>query len=326
MREILLVSGDKLFAHMLELELSGMPYPVRIVPNLLPAELETAVLGHPVSLPSVDDAAIPTAEPESINGFTADTGGIDGTDGIAGTDAPSEPAESTESAESAIAAESVPAAESAAEAPVPAFVPGDDGCRLLILDLDVAYTGLEKMLSFAEEQQLPVILFGYPDSDAMTADKLRFYDSDIYRYVFQRPFLVHQFLYCAKELLHYRDDEILRKKEVPAMKMKQRSPADDIRFNEGYHQIFYKNDIIQLTPSEYEIIVYLMKRRGDVISRAELFDAIRKPKADEDVAPKKKKNSNVVDVYIRYIRSKIDDRYGVRLIETVRGTGYTIPK
>ncbi len=204
----------------------------------------------------------------------------------------------------------------------------DNGCRLLILDLDIAYRGLEKILMLTEERQLPVILFGYPDSAAMTDDKIQFYDSDIYRYIFQRPFLLHQFLYCVKELLRFREDEILRKKEIPVMKMKQHSPADDIRFNEEMLQITYKNDLIQLTPIEYETLAHLMRNRGSVVSRKDLYDTVRSVKSTGDRgAPKKKekKDSNVVDVYIRFIRAKIDDRYNVHLIETVRGVGYTIP-
>lgn len=196
-------------------------------------------------------------------------------------------------------------------------------CKLLILDLDIVYQGLEKMLAHAEEQQLPVILFGYPDSDAMTADKLRFYDSDIYRYVFPRPFLMNQFLYCAKELLHYKEDILVRQTEAPAMKMKQHSPADDIRFNEDAHQVYYKNDLIALTPTEYEILLYLMKQRGVAVSREAIYNAVHVTK-EKNGKSNSKKDSNVVDVCIRYIRAKIDDRYSIRLIETVRGVGYTI--
>ena len=64
-----------------------------------------------------------------------------------------------------------------------------------------------------------------------------------------------------------------------------------------------------------------MKQRGVVLSRAELYEAVWKP--DSTVS---KKDSNIVDVYIRYIRSKLDEPYRIKLIETVRGVGYTIRK
>lgn len=197
----------------------------------------------------------------------------------------------------------------------------EETCQLLILDLDVRYVGLESMLVLAQDNKIPVILFGYPSSDAMTADKMRFYDSDIYRYVFPRPFLMSQFLYCAKELLCFKEEDQIRRREAPAMAMKQHCTADDIRINETARQVFYKNDLLTFTQTEYELLLYLMKQRGTVLSRTQLYEAVWKP--DGDI---RKKDSNIVDVYIRYIRSKLDEPYRIKLIETVRGVGYTIRK
>ena len=194
-------------------------------------------------------------------------------------------------------------------------------CHLLILDLDVEYIGLEKILNLATEQTTPVILFGHPDSPSMTADKQRFYDSDIYRYVFQRPFLMNQFLYCVKELLHIKEDHLKRRAEEPVIKMKQRSSADDLRINEYAHLVYYKNDLINLTKTEYDVLSVLMRQRGVVLSRVDLYKAVWGSDGEID-----KKDSNIVDVYIRYIRSKLDDPYHIKLIETVRGIGYTIRK
>ena len=196
-----------------------------------------------------------------------------------------------------------------------------EACQLLILDLDVAYEDLEEMLVLAQDNKIPVILFGYPSSESMTAEKIRFYDSDIYRYVFPRPFLMSQFLYCAKELLCFKEEDQIRRREAPAMAMKQHCTADDIRINENARQVFYKNDLLTLTATEYELLLYLMKQRGTVLTRTQLYEAVWKP--DGEV---QKKDSNIVDVYIRYIRSKLDEPYRIKLIETVRGVGYTIRK
>ncbi|MCQ2432461.1 MAG: hypothetical protein MJ175_07650, partial [Clostridia bacterium] len=132
----------------------------------------------------------------------------------------------------------------------------DDFCEtvhpgLLILDLDVEYSQFERILGRTVEQKLPVIVFGYPESEAMTAEKQRFYDSDINRYVFVRPFLMNQFLYCAKELLRGDETERETVRETPAMKMKQHCPADDIHISEDAHIVRYKNDPIVLTRTEY---------------------------------------------------------------------------
>lgn len=197
----------------------------------------------------------------------------------------------------------------------------EDTCQLLILDLDVRYEGLEGMLVLAQDNKIPVILFGYPSSESMTADKMRFYDSDIYRYVFPRPFLMSQFLYCAKELLCFKEEDQIRRREAPAMVMKQHCTADDIRINEASRQVFYKNDLLAFTHTEYELLLCLMKNRGTVMDRAQLYALVWQPEGDIG-----KKDSNIVDVYIRYIRAKLDEPYRIKLIETVRGVGYTIRK
>jgi DNA-binding response OmpR family regulator len=130
-----------------------------------------------------------------------------------------------------------------------------------------------------------------------------------------------QFLYCAKELLCFKEEDQIRRREAPAMAMKQHCTADDIRINENARQVFYKNDLLTLTATEYELLLYLMKQRGTVLTRTQLYEAVWKP--DGEV---QKKDSNIVDVYIRYIRSKLDEPYRIKLIETVRGVGYTIRK
>lgn len=192
---------------------------------------------------------------------------------------------------------------------------------LLILDLDGVYPGLERTLNLTVEQNLPVILFGYPDSETMTAEKLRFYESDIYRYVFPRPFLMNQFVYCVKELLKYREELLPDTDEPAPMKMKQHSPADDLFINEEAHTVTYRKEPVALTRTEYDVLLLLLRMRGVVLSRSDIYRVIRKEKADE-----KKENSNIVDVYIRFLRAKLDQTYRVTLIETVRGVGYTIRK
>ncbi len=192
--------------------------------------------------------------------------------------------------------------------------------KLLILDLDVTYVGLEKILNLASEKKLPAILFGYPDSDAMTPQKQRLYNSDIYHYVFPRPFLLNQFLYCAKELLHYKETVLPETTGSVPMQMKQYSAADDLLINRDAHTVTYKNNPIALTKTEYTLLSCLMEQRGTVLTRGELYRAVWKAPEENDSA------SNVVDVYIRYIRKKLDDAYHVRIIETVRGVGYVIRK
>ena len=73
---------------------------------------------------------------------------------------------------------------------------------------------------------------------------------------------------------------------------------------------------IQLSAREYDILVYLALNSGRVVSRTELIEHIYETDYDWD--------SNVIDVYISYLRTKIDKGYPVPLIQTVRGAGYLL--
>lgn len=74
--------------------------------------------------------------------------------------------------------------------------------------------------------------------------------------------------------------------------------------------------VIDLTVREYAILEYLARNRNVVVTREQIRVNIWN--IDDDV------NSNVIDVYIRYLRRKIDDNYEEKLIHTIRGVGYKL--
>lgn len=74
--------------------------------------------------------------------------------------------------------------------------------------------------------------------------------------------------------------------------------------------------VIDLTVREYAILAYLARNRNVVVTREQIRVNIWN--IDDDV------NSNVIDVYIRYLRRKIDDNYEEKLIHTIRGVGYKL--
>ena len=73
---------------------------------------------------------------------------------------------------------------------------------------------------------------------------------------------------------------------------------------------------IDLAPKEFSILEYLMRNRGRPLSRTMIVENVWDMDYDG--------LTNIVDVYIRHLRSKIDDKYPVRMIHTVRGIGYVI--
>jgi heavy metal response regulator len=75
-------------------------------------------------------------------------------------------------------------------------------------------------------------------------------------------------------------------------------------------------EAIDLAPKEFGILEYLMRNKGRPLSRTMIVEHVWDMDYDG--------LTNIVDVYIRHLRSKIDDRYQVKLIQTVRGIGYMI--
>lgn len=73
---------------------------------------------------------------------------------------------------------------------------------------------------------------------------------------------------------------------------------------------------LDLTPTEFSILVLLAKRPGEVVTRAVVAEHVWGIKDDIE--------SNVVDVHVRRLRSKLDDPYDAKLIHTVRGLGYVL--
>ena len=73
---------------------------------------------------------------------------------------------------------------------------------------------------------------------------------------------------------------------------------------------------IALTPREFGVLELLLRRRGEVVSKREILDNVWDAHYDGD--------DNVVEVYVGYLRRKIDQPYGRKAVETVRGVGYRL--
>jgi two-component system, OmpR family, response regulator len=92
--------------------------------------------------------------------------------------------------------------------------------------------------------------------------------------------------------------------------------VDDLRLDPAKHQAWRGEDPIDLSQKEFALLETLMRRPGEVLSRFQLLEHAW----DYDYEAR----SNVVDVYIRYLREKVDRPFGTESIETVRGVGYRL--
>jgi heavy metal response regulator len=76
------------------------------------------------------------------------------------------------------------------------------------------------------------------------------------------------------------------------------------------------SEVIELAPKEFSILEFMMRNRGKALSRTMIVENVWDMEYDG--------LTNIVDVYIRHLRSKIDDNFPVKMIQTVRGTGYML--
>lgn len=101
-----------------------------------------------------------------------------------------------------------------------------------------------------------------------------------------------------------------------------RRKRDDIaNFNHGElrvdiiaRRVFFRDEEIFLRPKEYALLLYMLKNKGRVLSRTQILENVWGYQYDP--------TTNVVDVYIRNLRTKFNPYFGVNVIRTVRGMGY----
>jgi DNA-binding response OmpR family regulator len=92
--------------------------------------------------------------------------------------------------------------------------------------------------------------------------------------------------------------------------------AGDLRVDPAVRRAWRGGDEIELTSRELAVLEFLLRRRGDVVSKRDVLDHVWD--ADFEGDP------NIVEVYVRRLRNKIDRPYGRSAIETLRGAGYRL--
>jgi two-component system OmpR family response regulator len=90
----------------------------------------------------------------------------------------------------------------------------------------------------------------------------------------------------------------------------------DLRLDSARHQVWRGETPIDLAQKEYAMLEALMRHPGDVLSRFQLLEAVWGYEYEN--------RSNIVEVYVRYLREKIDRPFGRQSLQTVRGVGYRV--
>jgi DNA-binding response OmpR family regulator len=92
--------------------------------------------------------------------------------------------------------------------------------------------------------------------------------------------------------------------------------AGDLRLDPTTHQCWRGEESVRLTAREMSVLEFLMRRMGEVVPKAEILENVWDFAFEGD--------PNIVEVYIRHLRRKIDEPFGKASIETIRGAGYRL--
>ncbi|MBI5468168.1 MAG: response regulator transcription factor [Deltaproteobacteria bacterium] len=147
----------------------------------------------------------------------------------------------------------------------------------------------------------PVILLTARDA---LLDKIKGLDTGADDYL-TKPFVFGELLARVRSLLR-------RKAAVKEAVIR----IGDLEINTASHEVRRAGKVITLSAREYALLEYLAYKKDNVVTRTEIVEHIYSEDSDMD--------SNVVDVYINYLRNKIDKDFKKKLIHTVRGAGYIL--
>lgn len=181
----------------------------------------------------------------------------------------------------------------------------DEDFHLILLDVMLpGLNGMEVLRRIKKQKNTPVIILTAKDS---TTDKVMGLDIGANDYV-TKPFEIEELLARVRAILRTSPKEI--KSNINTLS------SGELFINTLKHEVTFKNEIISLTKTEYDLLFYLLSNKNITLSREQIIEKVWGYDYMGD--------TNLVDVYVRYLRSKIDDRYNVKFIHTIRGVGYII--
>ena len=177
------------------------------------------------------------------------------------------------------------------------------GFDLILLDIMLpSMSGMEVLRRLRRESQVPVIMVTARDT---VVDKVSGLDSGADDYI-TKPFEIEELLARIRAALRKR----------PARQEGTVLTAGPLTMDPERHEVTVKGTPVELTRREFDLLRYLLENKEKVISRESLLDNVW---GFDFVG-----ETNAVDVYIRFLRAKIDEAFGIKLIHTVRGVGYVI--
>lgn len=177
---------------------------------------------------------------------------------------------------------------------------------LIILDINLPGVNGFELCKFMRNKNnnIPVIML---TAMGTLDDKVEGYDSGADDYLV-KPFEFKELLLKIRALLKH-----IMIQHLPVGNLLK---AGDLEMNLDTMEVVRAGNKINLTAKEFQLLEYLLRNKNRVLSRADI--AINVWDTDFDT------NTNVIDVYINYLRNKIDKSYSNKLIQTQVGTGYIL--
>lgn len=179
------------------------------------------------------------------------------------------------------------------------------GFQLILLDVMLpGMSGMEVLRRFRKESQTPVIMLTARDA---VMDKVSGLDSGANDYI-TKPFAIEELLARIRAAFRVTSKAAEADEEVLT--------AGPLTLEPESRQVTVKGERVELTRKEFDLLEYLLRSKGKVVTRDALLDHVW---GFDFVG-----ETNAVDVYIRFLRTKIDEKFDLKLIRTVRGVGYVI--
>ena len=174
---------------------------------------------------------------------------------------------------------------------------------LMILDLMLPeLSGIEVCRRLRHESDLPIIMLTAKDD---VSDKVMGLDMGADDYM-TKPFAIEELLARIRVGL--------KKRRATAEPASAALVAGPLRLDPASYTVTWEDEPINLTKKEFDLLRYLMAHKGQAVTRDTLLSDVW----GYDYAG----DTNVVDVYIRYLRHKIDEPFDVKTIHTIRAVGY----
>ncbi len=180
----------------------------------------------------------------------------------------------------------------------------EGGFDLIILDVMLpSLNGMEVLRRIRQYSEVPVIML---TAKGEIMDRVMGLDLGADDYMV-KPFAIEELLARIRKVL--KRLQVTQKTTVVLTSGKLKLDTDK-------YAVSYAGEPVELTKTEFDLLKYLMLNKGIVLTRESILDKVWGYEYTGD--------TNVVDVYIRYLRTKLDERYGKKFIHTVRGVGYQL--